>query len=116
MSVEKAKAYYSGGSGCRKLNCAQSIVQAFHEKFSVSADATDTFAVYGGGRAPEGECGALYAAKTLLKNYPDRIKGCEDILVSHAGSTKCREIRSGRRLCCAGCVEKIAECLDNIKL
>ena len=116
MSVEKAKAYYSGLNGCRKLNCAQSIVHAFQEKFSVSADSVETFSIYGGGRAPEGECGALYAVKTLLKNHPERIKACEDILVSHAGSTKCREIRSGRGLSCAGCVEKIAECLDNIRL
>ena len=116
MSVAKAKAHYLGRDGHMKLNCAQSIVGAYREKFSAPQDdMLDQFARYGGGRAPGGECGSLYAAMILLdKSHPARLKACEEVLRHHAGSTKCKEIRALGRLSCVGCVEKVAEYLEDI--
>jgi len=45
---------------------------------------------------------------------PEKLKECEKTLVALAGSTKRREILSSRKLSCLGCVEKIAESLENI--
>ena len=115
MSVEKAKAHYIGGSGYRKLNCAQTIINAFKDKFDLPEEMVDDLSVCGGGRAPGGLCGSLHAARVMLeKDHPARIKDCEDALLAHAGSIKCREIRSFRKLSCAGCVEKVAECIEKI--
>jgi hypothetical protein len=115
VSVEKAKAHYIGKQGYRKLNCAQTILNAFKDKFDLSEDAIARLGTSGGGRAPDGQCGSLYAAKVILeKTHPTRIKDCEDALLSSAGSTKCREIRASRKLSCVGCVEKVAACIEKI--
>lgn len=116
MSIEKAKDYYLNKSGKGKLNCGQAIVAAFGHKFSMGPDTTKLFATYGSGRAPEGECGAYYAAKYLLKDkHKDKIQECEDIFTARAGSTKCKEIRKIKRLPCVGCVETMARFVDNIE-
>lgn len=113
MSIEKAKEYYLNKSGKGKLNCAQAVTAAFGQKFSASPDTMKLFATYGSGRAPEGECGAYYAAKYLLKEkHQDKIQECEDIFTARAGSTKCKEIRKLKRLPCVGCVETAATFLD----
>ena len=115
MSVEKAKAHYMGKPGYRRLNCAQTILNAFKDKFDLPEDFIEQFGASGGGRAPEGQCGSLYAAKVMLeKVHPNIIKDCEDALFSSAGSTKCHEIRASRKLSCIGCVEKVAACVEKI--
>ena len=113
MSVELARSHYLGKDGCAKLNCAQSVAGAFQGKFALSDEAFQACRIYGGGRAPNGECGALYAAKLMLeKAYPAMIKDCEDALLLYGGSTQCHKIRSARRLSCLGCVETVAACLE----
>ena len=115
MSVEKAKAHYTGKEGCRRLNCAQTIAHAFKDKFDLSDEDIERFAASGGGRAPDGQCGCLYAARIILeKDHSARIKDCEDMLLSSAGSTKCRDIRASRKLLCLGCVEKVAAYIEKI--
>jgi len=115
MSKEKAKAYFLGQQGHKKLNCGQTIVHAFKDKFSLPGDLIAQFEGYGGGKAPEGHCGAFYAAKVILENrHPEKLKDCEQTLITHSGSTKCKEIRSSRKLTCIGCVEKVAESLEGI--
>ncbi len=66
MSVAKAKEYYTDKSAVKKLNCAQALIAAFREKFGLDENAIHLFASFGGGSAPEGECGALHAAKFIL--------------------------------------------------
>ncbi len=113
MSVEKAKAHYIGKPGYNKLNCAQTIVHAFKDEFALSPSVVEQCATCSGGRAPDGECGALYAARILLeKRDPVQIRHCESVLLSAAGSTKCREIRAAKKLSCVGCVETIAQCIE----
>ncbi|MDP3791334.1 MAG: C-GCAxxG-C-C family (seleno)protein [Candidatus Omnitrophota bacterium] len=113
MSVAKAKAYYTDRSGPKKLNCAQVVIAAFREKFDLDENTVHLFASFGSGRAPEGECGALYAAKFILdKNYQDKTEECRNIFMSKAGSIKCKEIRRLKKLSCIGCVETAAGFLD----
>ena len=115
MSVRKAKDYYTGKDGRDRLNCAQAMIAAYRGKFSLGLDAVELFASHGGGKAPHGECGALCAAKFLLKDkHHGSIKECESLFLSHAGSTKCKEIRKLNKLPCLGCIEKAAEFVDNI--
>ncbi|MEI8013044.1 MAG: C-GCAxxG-C-C family (seleno)protein [Candidatus Omnitrophota bacterium] len=115
MSVEKARNHFLGKPGYRKLNCAQTIAQAFKERFDISDDDIDRLGGIGGGRAPEGQCGSLYAARGILeKEHARVIQDCEDALLSSAGSIKCREIRASGKLSCVGCVEKVAVCIEKI--
>ncbi len=116
MSIEKAKAHYLGNFGYNKLNCSQAIIAAFGDKLSISKETMDLFASYGGGKAPDGECGAVYAAKFIIKNTgKGSEEECNNIILAHAGASKCREIRQLKKLPCVGCVEKMAEYMEKIK-
>lgn len=91
----------------RKYNCAQSIAAGFGR-----LDMVEELSTCGGGRAPEGTCGALYAA---LKLAPESARA--DLASKFAAatcSTKCREIKE-KGVPCTKCVE-LAEALLNIAL
>jgi hypothetical protein len=113
MRKEKAKLHYSGKEGHKKLNCAQAVIAAFHDEFDAPAEAVDAFASLGGGRSPEGRCGALHAAHYLIsKKDPSKTVQLEQEFLEAAGSLKCKEIRSKRKLTCLECVETAAEYLQ----
>jgi hypothetical protein len=113
MRKEKARKHFLGQDGHVKLNCAQSVINAYHDVFGAPQQDVDSFAAYGGGKAPEGNCGAFYAALYLAsKKYPQQGSVLESEFCSAAGSLKCKDIRSKRKLTCLGCVEKAAELLE----
>lgn len=113
MSVEKAKKNYLDRTGPRRLNCCESVAHAFKDNIPLPDDELKNFSQFGGGRAPEGYCGAVYAAKRLLE-----VSGSQgsaklvEIFKTIAGSTKCREIKTLKKLSCPGCVEKAAEIVE----
>lgn len=110
MPINKAKKHFQGKDGHERLNCVDSIIKAFAELDQESKEKL----CKGGGRSPDGECGALCAAKHLLaQHYPEKIKELEDFFVGLAGSSKCNDIRKLRKLSCLGCVEKAAEFLHS---
>ena len=113
MRKQTAKNHFLGQVGCSKLNCGQSIIKAYHDKFAVSADAVERFAAFAAGQAPQGECGAYYAARYLLsKAHHHKIAPLAADFMKLAGSLKCKEIRRQHKLTCLGCVEKAAELLE----
>ena len=106
---ETAKAYFTGKHG-RRLNCAQSVAETFRDRFPLDEKKSAILGACGGGMAPEGLCGAFYAAKCLLDHhFPHRVEEGMKELHSVAGSLKCREIKALKKLPCVGCVEKAAE-------
>ena len=115
MSSIEAKNNYTGQSGCKRMNCAQSILSAFKEKFNLEDDLVDSFKVCGGGRAPDGVCGAYYAAKSIIdrgdKENADELKR---YFLENAGALECSNIRGLRKLSCVGCVEKCSEFLEKL--
>lgn len=114
MSIEVAKNHFLGREGYKRMNCAQSVISAFKEKYNLSADTVEAFGAYGGGRAPDGLCGALYAAMHILKENAgiEKCNELEGYFIAQAGSVKCREIRMCKKLSCLDCVEKSSEFLD----
>lgn len=114
MPINLAKNHFLGKEGFERLNCAQSLVYAFKEKFHVDAD-INLFKQYGGGRAPEGLCGAVYATNYILKkgNMDGKVKDLEKVFLEHASALKCRDIKDAKKLSCLGCVEKCSEFLAN---
>ena len=89
--------------GPERLNCAQAILRAFANVADVDAECVQRFSQFGSGHAPGGECGALFAAKTLLEDEAAQQR-VEAAFVSAAGSAACRQIRSLGRLTCRQCV------------
>jgi len=113
MPIDKAKKHFLGKDGHERLNCADAILKAFDELDPGSKDKL----CKGGGRSPNGECGAYCAAKTILEGKdPGKVEELKKYFEDLAGSLKCDEIRSRRKLSCLGCVEKAAEFLHNIPL
>ncbi|MBR0599953.1 C-GCAxxG-C-C family protein [Sinanaerobacter chloroacetimidivorans] len=117
MPITKAKNLFLGKEeGLERMNCAQSVIHVFQDKFHIEKDAVASFKSYGGGRAPEGVCGAYYAAKYALERIaPEKTEELKDFFIKHAGSVICKEIKAEKKLPCLGCVEKSAEFLKNIK-
>lgn len=116
MAVEKAKSYYLGQNGYKRMNCAQSIISVFMEDNPQKESLIEAFGRYGGGNAPEGLCGAFYAAKYILENnYNMKRDDFERYFMEHTGALKCHEIKGLRKLSCVGCVEKSAEFLHAVQ-
>lgn len=113
MSKKKVNELYLGLNGNRKHNCAQAVIAGFKDKFSLKDELVSTFASHGGGKAPEGYCGALYAVRHILKDSPREIEKCTEAFIKAAGSTKCKGIRSLKKASCLACVEIAAELLEN---
>ncbi len=111
---ETAKAYFLGKKGPYRLNCAQSVAETFRSKFPLEEKKAAILGACGGGMAPDGLCGAFYAAKCILEQHlPHRLDPGMEELQAAAGSLKCKEIKALRKLPCHECVGKAAEVLEN---
>jgi hypothetical protein len=92
-----------------RLNCAQAVLYAWRE---VSGDTTIALAelkTFGGGRAPDGHCGALHAACVVA---PDRAKSLKQNFAARLGSLYCKELRAAKVHSCETCVGQAAELLQ----
>lgn len=108
MPVEKTLEAYR----IKRLNCAQSILKGFQEHHRVSDQHVEDFRHFGGGKAENGMCGALFAARQLAGD--DHVKAALDkAFLDSAGSLSCREIRKLGRFSCLQCVELAAKTLAN---
>ena len=85
----------------RQHNCAQSVASGLgHEELFAP------LANCGGGRAPEGRCGALHAA--MLIAGAARAEEIRKRFVAALGSEKCAELKRALAVPCAKCVETAA--------
>jgi len=91
-----------------RLNCAQSVLHAWRETFGDTTLAVADLKPFGAGRAPEGLCGALYAACLLA---PNRAEELQAAFAARVGSLHCKEIRAAKQHLCAECVAHAAELL-----
>ena len=91
-----------------RLNCAQSVLHAWREVFGDTAIKVADLKPFGAGRAPEGLCGAVYAACLLAPNRADELKA---VFALRVGSLYCKEIRAAKKHPCADCVAQAAELL-----
>lgn len=99
--------HYKQGKG----NCAQSVAAAWTERFGSDEDYALKLAACGRGRAPEGLCGALYAAKCILGD-----EKAEAVLKAFSektgGRLTCADIRQNRAIPCVECVRVAAGLLQ----
>ena len=93
------------------LNCAQAVAAAFRDLSGLTPEQVEDHKRNGGGRAPDGTCGALFAGLELLNDGP-RLDAVAAQFANHTGSAKCREIRAAKLVSCAGCVDTAATLLS----
>jgi hypothetical protein len=86
-------------------NCAQTIAAGFEQHALVEA-----FKTCGGGRAPEGICGALNAAMQLAPEAK-RAEILEAFRLKN-GAVGCHELKQTFRVACPQCVATAAELLE----
>lgn len=92
------------------LNCAQSVLKSFQKEFNIQDEVIEEFRAFGGGRAPEGTCGALFAADFLIKKLgKDSIKS---EFIDQVGSYACLDIKRKNKVPCLDCVRIADELLE----
>jgi len=92
-----------------RLNCAQAVLHAWRD---VSGDTTIPLAdlkPFGGGRAPDGLCGALHAACLVV---PDGAEALKQNFTARLGSLYCKELRAAKVHPCETCVVQATELLE----
>jgi hypothetical protein len=109
--IERAISLYSG----RRANCALAVAQAWSEGTGNNCSDLSHFHDCGHGRAPEGTCGALYAARTIAGPQHSAFVD-ERFSAASGGATQCRDIRSQRALACLDCVRVAAQALSDCLL
>jgi hypothetical protein len=96
----------------RRGNCAQAVAQAWTDKKDPGTAHAERFVAHGGGRAPEGLCGALHAARELAGDHKETLT---ELFKQNAdGHITCRAIRKNRIMPCTDCVALAAGLLDEL--
>ena len=90
------------------LNCAQAVLAAYQAVSGRQLAPVEEYKLHGGGRAPGGECGALYAA---CQAAPGAAEALRAGFAARAGSTLCRPLKRELRFPCTECVGLAAELL-----
>ena len=86
-------------------NCAQAVAEGGGRN-----DLVAELANFGGGKAPDGMCGALYAATLLV---PEACReNVRKKFVEFAGAEACVTLKMRNRTSCIRCVEKAAELVE----
>lgn len=119
MIEEFAKKLFLGQQeGYKRLNCAQAIAEAFREEYGFLTEETvKIFKKMGHGKAPNGECGMLFAAKYIFNNndQPEKAMEFEKHFIEFAGTTKCKELIKKKIPFCAYCINETAKFINNTK-
>ncbi len=105
--------HFLAKEGYEKKNCAQAILCGFQQPLKFDDELIESFKAYGGGRAPEGVCGAIYGAVHALETSGkgDAINALHLYFEKNAGSIKCKAIKEARQMSCADCVAAAANFL-----
>ena len=92
-----------------RYNCAQSVAAGAGADAQMISD----LASAGGGRAPDGCCGALYAA--MLMSAPGNREALTAEFRERAGAVTCRELKQVCHFPCEECVKLGAELQKKFK-
>ena len=109
------KLFLGQQDGYKRLNCAQAIAETFRQEYNfLTEDTVKDFKKMGHGKAPNGECGMLYAAKYIFEknNRPDKAQEFEKHFREFAGTTKCKELIKKKIPFCAQCINRTATFID----
>jgi len=91
------------------LNCAQAVLRGFQKGFDITDREIEEYRAWGGGRAQEGICGALFSAERLLLQAGK--PGITEEFNKIAGETHCLEIKA-MNFPCIECVRLADELVE----
>jgi len=100
---EQAVAFYTQKP--KQYNCAQAVAKTFQRD-----DLVESLKSCGGGKAPGGLCGALYAAVLLAGE--ERNAAVKEQFLKEIGHLECKAIRKNGRATCTDCVCRATEILE----
>ncbi len=95
--MKQASDYFHGEEN---YNCAQAVLACA----GASPELIEANKVNGGGRAPEGLCGALHAVRLLLNDEQKFRELCEEFARKTNGALTCRQLKGEARLPCPACL------------
>lgn len=95
-------------------NCAQAILKTFQREHDIHDELIEEFRKFGGGKAKDNLCGALFAALELSKQHPEKQELIKHEFAKIAGSTKCKEILKSKNFACKECVKLAAQLLEQL--
>ncbi len=89
------------GKNSKRLNCYQSVLEAFSEEFDIFDKEIEDGISFGRGNAKDGECGAVYAVRYILNKIknPEKVDEFLNSFIKTLGSTKCLELKSKKVSC-----------------
>jgi hypothetical protein len=93
-----------------RLNCAQSVLHGWREISGDTSIALADLKPFGGGRAPDGLCGALHMACMVAPNQAEALKLS---FAARLGSLYCKELRAAKVHPCETCVVQATELLEH---
>jgi hypothetical protein len=80
-----------------KLNCAQALLKGFQQEMKISDLEIEEYRAWGGGRAKDGICGALYAAERILSQA--KKESVVEEFKKQVGSVDCITLKNGELSC-----------------
>jgi hypothetical protein len=107
MSRKKSEEYFHVLP--EKLNCAQAVLKGFQKEFNITDQEIEEYRAWGGGRAKDGVCGALFAAERLLLQVDK--PSIENEFIAVAGDFRCVDIKKGK-FPCLDCVRIADELVE----
>ncbi|MBP1628040.1 MAG: hypothetical protein H6Q00_2515 [Holophagaceae bacterium] len=93
----------------QNYNCAQAVAAAYQAAAGDLSINVDSFRAFGGGRAPGGECGAVFAACQM---NPDSAASIREAFRKQTGHLDCASIRVKGEATCRACVGLAAGLLE----
>lgn len=111
--------------GTRKVNCAEAILRAYLGDRSALPAGVKNFRALGWGHAPEGECGAYFAAGYVIdqltfagpaagRTRASKRRAFESEFIRRIGSKTCTCIKKDRLASCRQCVAVGVDLLDRV--
>ncbi|HTI99125.1 MAG TPA: C-GCAxxG-C-C family protein [Dongiaceae bacterium] len=92
-----------------QYNCAQAVLHGYQTVTGDRVLSVADFKPFGGGRAPEGLCGALYAATRIAPHAAETLKA---EFARRTGATTCRVLKGQLHHPCPACVSTAVELLE----
>lgn len=92
------------------FNCAQAVLKGFQKEFGINDQTIEEFRAWGGGRAQDGICGALFTAEYLLGEEEKAL--LRDEFKAEMGTISCRELKQNKKACVA-CVRLADNLVQN---
>ncbi|MCU4175775.1 hypothetical protein [Carboxylicivirga sp. N1Y90] len=110
--TEKASSIYRHPD--YRLNCAQVLVYKWCEQNRISDLKVSDLMGLGSGRAPEGMCGALYAAQRIFSEDQTTQNVLKEKFANEFGSFGCDAIRSNKDIDCQTCIDYMDDAIAHL--